>query len=386
MGRDDELHVVVVTDTFFETNGVGTYYKTLLKWCHHVGGMRMTVLCPARDDVIVGKIPESVIPVRTGIQCRNPFYKDLTLGYYSEKKMREIIGRLDDPKVVHIATSGALGVAGANAARHLRLPMVGCYHTDLQHYGRIYGRSLLGRPGEWLGGKAALLCDKFAYGHCEALYGASASAEATARSFFSGRTEIIPCPIDTERFHPDAKRAGRFRDQYCKNGAVLAAIVGRIAKEKNLDLICELLGNDERIRPVFVGDGPYAPTLRKRWNARITGFLVGNDLVEAYQQSDVFVQLSVSETFGLTLIEALACGLPAIVLRAKGLVDSIPPGSGVEILEKEHLPTLADRCVALVHDPKQHAERSRLVREYALTMGPEMVIPRFVEFHRQYLR
>ena len=115
MSHADDLHVVVFTDTFFETNGVGSYYKTLLNWSKRVGRMRMTVICPARDDALVGKVPEDVIPVRGLIQFRNPFYKDLTLGTFSESKLRAIINSLPGSKVIHIATSGALGVAGATS-------------------------------------------------------------------------------------------------------------------------------------------------------------------------------------------------------------------------------------------------------------------------------
>ncbi len=79
-------------------------------------------------------------------------------------------------------------------------------------------------------------------------------------------------------------------------------------------------------------------------------------------------------------------GASDIYVSGKYAYVSAYRDNGVEILEKEHLPSLADRCVALAHDPEQHAKRSRLVREYALTMGPETIIPRFVDFHRQYLR
>ncbi len=384
MSQGNELHIVVFTDTFFETNGVGTFYKTLLGWSAGREDTRITVICPERDDLGHGDTPENAVPLKGRFQFRNPFYKDLVLGYFSQSKLRKIVRSLPGRKVGHVATSGALGVSGANVARKLKLPLIGWYNTDLEHYGRVYGRSVLGKPGEWLGAKTAWICDKLAYGKCEMLCVPSATAAKAARRFFSGPITVLPYPIDVTRFHPSDTRTGSFREKYAQNGSVLAAVVGRVAKEKNLDLICELLGGDDRIRLVFVGDGPYANSLQKRKRANVTGFLMGDDLVGAYQQSDVLVQLSMSETFGLTLVEAMSCGLPPIVLRSQGLAGCFTRDSGVEVLEREDLPTLADRCVSLVRDGEQHRARSRRVREFAQDFGADVVIPKFVELHRAY--
>ncbi|MCH8966062.1 MAG: glycosyltransferase [Planctomycetes bacterium] len=386
MTQNGAVHIVVITDVFFETNGVATYYKTLLNWSRRNGRMRVTVLCPARDDLIVGKIPDNVIPIRGAIQFRNPFYRDLTLGYFPQRKLRTILRELSGPKVVHIATSGPLGYAGSAAARRLKLPLVGCYNTDMRHYGGIYGQSLAGSPGKWLGNRAGLTCDKLAYGRCQAMYVPSATAYDSAREFFRGDIEVIPHPVDVERFRPAPNRSGDFKSQYCPNGAVLVAAVGRVAKEKNLDRMCELLGGDKRIKLVLVGDGPYSDSLRARWNVPITGFLGGKELIDAFQQADVFVQLSRTETYGLALIESMACGLPAVVLKGNGLANMLPPDSGVDLLEEEDLPTLADRCVALVADVKRHREQARRAREFALTLGPDVAIPKFEAFHRRFAR
>ncbi len=384
MIQGNDLHIVVFTDTFFETNGVASFYRTMLKWCSQADGVRMTILCPPVKNINPSDVRPDVIPVRPVVNWRNPFYPDLRLGYFHEPTLRKLVRSFSDTKVIHVATSGPLGIAGAVLARRLKLPVVGCYHTDLGHYARLYGQSVLGPPGAWLGKKVALMFDRAAYGRCLAVCAPSTTAQTTVRTFYQGPTEIIPNPVDVDRFRPSPSRAGEFRNQYCGDRRLLAAVVGRVAKEKNLDLVCELLGQDTRVQTIFVGDGPYASTLRKRWNAKVTGFLHGTALLEAYQQSDVFVQLSTSETFGLSLVEALACGLPAMVLRSQGLAGCFTPESGVEVLEREDLPTLADRCVSLVRDREQHRVRSRRVREFALTLGVDVVIPKFIEFHRAH--
>ncbi|MBI4718478.1 MAG: glycosyltransferase [Planctomycetes bacterium] len=384
MARAEELHIVVFTDTFYETNGVGTFYRTLLGWARENGGAQVTVICPSVDSENPDDAPYDVIPVRGSLQFANPFYKDLPLGYFSVPRLCREVERLPGNKVVHVATCGAMGVAGAKVARQLGLPLVGWYNTDLQHYGRLYGHSLLGRAGAWVGESIALACERLAYGKCAAISVPSATAEQTVRNFYRGPVRVIPYPLDLERFRPAETRLGEFRERYNTRGGVLVAAVGRVAKEKNLDLLCELLVSDPRIDLVLVGGGPYAEELRRRWGVRITGFLHGDELVQAYQQSDVMVQLSVSETFGLALVEALACGLPAIALRSPGFVDTILPGQGVEVLDSAELPMLAERCVRLVGNPRRHREQSRLARQLVGRLAADAVLPQFVAFHRAF--
>ena len=85
------LHIVVFTDTFFETNGVGSYYKTLLNWSRQSAAADVTILCPAREDLDIADVPEGVIPVRPRLQMQNPVYKMLTLGYYPQGTLRAIV-------------------------------------------------------------------------------------------------------------------------------------------------------------------------------------------------------------------------------------------------------------------------------------------------------
>ncbi|MCO6438320.1 MAG: glycosyltransferase [Phycisphaerae bacterium] len=385
MARLNEFHIVVFTDTFFETNGVASYYRMLLDWSRSTPGVRVTIVCPKRHDLEGAEYGHDVIPIQGSVQFRNPFYKDLVLGYFSGPAVRKILQNLSGPKVVHIATSGAVGVTGATVARKMGLPVVGYYHTDLPHYGKLYGESLAGRLGGWIGLQVALTCERLAFAKCDMMCVPSETAGKTARMFFEGPIRVIPNPVPVRRFQPAASRQGSFRQKYAADGRVLAVVVGRIAKEKNLDLICELLIRDPRIALVFVGDGPYAATLRQRWGATITGFLRGQALLDAFQQADALVQLSESETFGLALVEAMASGLPAFVLRSQGFVANLEGECGVDVLERGDLPELADRCVALVRDAERHARAGEQARQFVQSISSEVIFPRLSAYHRQAL-
>lgn len=386
------LHLIVFTDTYFETNGVGTFYRTMLRWCAKHPQYRLSVYCPHRDNAVERDAPDNVHPIRGSIQFANPFYKDLIAGYFPLRRLRQQVADIPGPKVLHIGTAGSMGATGAAIGRKLGIPQVGWYHTDLQAYGRLYGQSLMGRFGSWagrvgerVGEFASIFCEKHSYSHCATINVAGESSVATVRKFYSGPILVNPCPLDMDRFRPAPTRAGEFRSRYNPHNRVLVVVVGRVAREKNLDQVCRLLADDSRINLVFVGDGPYAQALRRNWNARVTGFLHGDELLSAYQQADVLVQLSTSETFGLSLVEALACGLPAVVRRGPGFASTIPAGSGVEVLEESDLPALADRCVALVSDPQRHAAAAQLVRELVRPISTDVLFPRIMAFHEACL-
>jgi glycosyltransferase involved in cell wall biosynthesis len=374
----------VFTDTFLETNGISTFYKTLLKWCPPEGKTRVNVICPARPDLDEGEIDSRVTPVRPRIAMPMMFYRDLVIGVYSLRKLSDLVSRSPNRKLVHIATSGPLGTTGSKLARRLGLPLVGVYHTLLGRFGGIYGGSMLGRPGAWLGETMMRAVDRRAYKKCDMMFVASDAAQEETRKFYSGPTTRIPIAVDLDRFTPAANRDGEFRKKYQRKGTALVIWVGRMAKEKNLDQVCELLLGDERISLVFVGDGPYREELQKRWDVPVTGFLHGDELIRAFQQADMFVHLSKTESFGLSLVEALGTGLPALVLKAGGFVETLNSRPGIQILDPEELHTLGDRCVALAEDHDGLQAASEDAREIARVCSAENLVPTFLEHHRDY--
>lgn len=386
MPTNGALHVIVFTDSFLETSGVGTYYRTLLDWCRTTKEMRMTIVCPEPTRGQDYEPTEEVILLRPKMKCSFPLYPDVTVGYYAKSVLRNLIRSMSGTRVIHIASSGPLGIAAARMAREQGLPVVGCYHTDMRARGRIYGRRLLGPFGEWLGEKTLGYFDRLAYGRCDGIYTPSECAREMVRAAFPGKTEVIPYQVDVHRYQPSPSRDGWFRERYQKKKDLLAIVVGRVCKEKSVDELCRLLADDPRIALVFVGDGPESSAVRRHRDVEVTGFLQGKQLVDAYQQADVFVQISRSETYGLCLIEALSCGLPAVVLRAPGLAANLPPNCGVDVLEPAELPMLADRCVALVSNPDRYQDYARQARALALKSAAGSTLTQCLDFHKAFAR
>ncbi len=122
MKTDAGLTIVVFADTILGPNGVRSFYRTLLDWSKRTKSVRVVMLCPAGDLDEAERLDEDVITVCPEARLPNPFYRDLVLGYYSQTKLREIVQSISGRKIIHIATSGPLGVGGARLARRLRLP------------------------------------------------------------------------------------------------------------------------------------------------------------------------------------------------------------------------------------------------------------------------
>lgn len=381
-----DLHLMVFTDSFFEINGVRTFYRTLLDWARRTQYAHVTVFCPEPAALDPGMLQDGVVPLRPLARFREPIYHSLTLGHYPQSMIARAVSTLPGEPIFHIATSGPLGYAGSVFAKRRRLPCVGFYNTDLPRYGEANGGKYFGGLGRRFGYHSMFWFDKLGYRHCRGMCAPSESAARTAKAFFKGPIRVTPYPLAVGHFQPAATREGAFRRRYGEEGKALVSVIGRLGPEKNLDLVCQHLSPNKNLRLVFVGDGPYAPTLRQRWDATVTGFLHGSELVEAYQQSDVFVQLSVTETFGLALAEALACGLPAKVLRSPGLASTLPAGAGLEVLEFADLPELAERCVALVRDRTRHEAAAKNARELILPFAPDVVLPKMFDFHREIAR
>ena len=135
--------------------------------------------------------------------------------------------------------------------------------------------------------------------------------------------------------------------------------VGRLAVEKNVEAFLRL---DLPGSKLVVGDGPQARELKARYpSAHFTGSKFGEDLVRHYAASDVFVFPSRTDTFGLVLLEALACGVPVAAFPVQGPLDVIgdaPVGALDKDLRAACLKALADRKSTRLNS--SHIQKSRM--------------------------
>ena len=227
-------------------------------------------------------------------------------------------GRLDReltefaPEAVHIATEGPLGMAARALCLRRNWPFTTAYHTRFPEY----LRARCGLPLAW------------GYAMLRRFHGASRGvmvATETLRRELAERgfKRLVTWTrgVDTRLFRPGCTPAVRLPRP-------VFLYVGRIAVEKNLPAF---LGLDLPGSKLVVGDGPLLAPLRRRYpQAHFAGAQTGEALVRHYAAADVLVLPSRTETFGLVLLEALACGVPVAAFPSAGPSDVIgDSGAGV---------------------------------------------------------
>ena len=233
-----------------------------------------------------------------------PFYSDIRLAMVPRKAVAERLeaGHYD---AVHLATEGPIGWAVRGVCQKLGLRFTTSYHTQFP----AYVRARLPVPERW------------SYALLRRFHGAGAAmmvATPTMMRDLAGlgfqRLAMWSFGVDTELFNPGYPRV-------LDLPRPIFITVARLAVEKNLDAFLKL---DLPGSKVVVGDGPDRAELARRYpDAMFTGFKAGADLAALYASADVFVFPSLTDTFGLVLLEAAACGLPIAAYPVQGPRDVI---------------------------------------------------------------
>ncbi len=227
-----------------------------------------------------------------------PTYPEIRLALASPAAIARHVERVR-PDFIHIATEGPIGYMTRRYCRKRRWPFTTSYHTRFPEY--VSAR--LPMPEDWFYG----LQRRFHNGSA-GTFVATPSLEADLKARGFERLMLWSRGVDTELFRPRNVRL--FGD-----GPVFL-YVGRIAVEKNIKAFLDL---DLPGRKVLVGGGPQADELKRRYpEALFTGPREGEALAEAYASADVFVFPSLTDTFGLVLLEALASGVPVAAYPAPG--------------------------------------------------------------------
>jgi glycosyltransferase involved in cell wall biosynthesis len=263
-----------------------------------------------------------------------PTYPEIRLALFPGRKVASVI---DDwrPESIHIATEGPLGVAARSHCVRRGLAFTTAYHTCMPEY--VYARCRL--PLAVTYGFI-----RWFHGPSSAMMVATPAIRATLEARGFGNLADWSRGVDISLFKP-----GPGRWPYA---APVFLYVGRVAVEKNLPAF---LGLDLPGTKVIVGDGPQRVELERRFpSAVFLGAKHGVELAECYQRADVFVFPSRTDTFGLVMLEAMACGTPVAAFPVRGPIDVVTdPRAGVL---HEDLATAAMQALALNRDDvRRHA-------------------------------
>lgn len=299
-------HVLIVTETYRpEVNGVTT---TLGHWVDGMisRGIKVTVIRPKQskeDAPVAGKLFEHEAELLVfGLPI--PGYSELKFGLASSSRLKTHMQRLQ-PDVVYIATEGPLGYLALKAANALGFKALTGFHTNFQSYSKFYSfgflEPIITKYLRWFhNNSAGTLVPTRQQQHMLENKGLR-------------NIQVVSRGIDHARFSPE-KRNPRLRAQWGATADEPVFIyVGRIAAEKNLDLLATTYEKVSERFPnsklVLVGDGPLKPVLSAKYPKLIfAGLKKGEELAQHYASGDIFLFPSKTDTFGNVVTEAMASG------------------------------------------------------------------------------
>jgi glycosyltransferase involved in cell wall biosynthesis len=284
------MRIMIVTDAWFpQTNGVVNTLAQTIAWLVRFGHEVMitaprdfrTVPCPSYPEIRVAVRPMATVARKFG---------------------------LFRPQAVHIATEGPLGLAARRYCLRHGWRFTTSYHTQFPQYLKSRWPIPL-----WLS-YAAL---RRFHGAAQRTMVSTPSVENELRQRGFNNLVRWRRGVDTELFRPRSK-------EFLQLPRPIAAYVGRLAVEKNVDAFLQMPWCGSKI---VIGDGPERARLEARYGEAVyAGFRFGEDLAAHLAAADVLVFPSLTDTFGLVNLEAMACGVPVAAFPTTGPIDVVEDG------------------------------------------------------------
>jgi glycosyltransferase involved in cell wall biosynthesis len=210
----------------------------------------------------------------------------------------------------------------------------------------------------------------------------------------SSRIYQLPRGVDLENFHPDKAKGGAWSRLGLPEDGVRLLYVGRVSREKNLDLLAESLPALFQARPdlslTVVGEGPYRTALQARLSryprVRFTGVVQGETLSELFASADIFVFPSLTDTFGNSVVEALASGVPCVTSDLGGPCEIIVDGECGLVFKNGREGDFVEKILTLAGDAGKLSAFKARARERALEFDYPRVIGAFWDFYTRHNR
>lgn len=260
----------------------------------------------------------------------------------SVSRLREVLDR-EQPDVVEVGSPFIVPHLLRAATRDRAIPTVGFYHADIvRTFAEPYVPNRLAAPVRVLARMAARRLVRHIYRRFDATVAASQSVARELEALGVPRVRTVGLGVDLETFRPRPEGCEQIRKTWGVADGVPAGIfVGRFCAEKRLDVLLAghaLLPEAERPHLVLVGGGPWLDRLRDlaatRPRLTLRPYVKDRDeLARLYSAADFYLAPGPGETFGLSIAEAMACGLPAVVVDRAAAPDRVHGSGAAELYE-----------------------------------------------------
>ena len=306
-------------------------------WAPQVNGVVRTLQSTARELQALGHAVDLLTPGEfSTLPC--PTYPDIRLSLFCGNRVARRIADFD-PDILHIATEGPLGMAARRSALMRGLPFTTAYHTRFPEYVRA-------RTGVPLAWTYALL--RWFHQPAECVMAPTPVVKRDLESYGLRNVVTWSRGVDLDIFKPQ-------RSERLKSQPPVFLYVGRVAVEKNIEAFLEL---DLPGSKWVVGVGPALKSIQERFpKVNYLGVLDQHELAQVYAAAHVFVFPSKTDTFGLVLLEAMACGVPVAAYPVTGPMDVIGDATAAGVLHEDLRTACLEALKLRREDAVAHARR-----------------------------
>jgi glycosyltransferase involved in cell wall biosynthesis len=387
------MKISLFTDTLGDINGVCRFIQNAAEHSNKTG-RDLEVITSTTFDV-----PEwdNIHNFEPSFAADIPKYQNLQVVLPPLVKMLRHVDK-HQPDVIHISTPGPVGMVGFIAAKMLKVPVLGVYHTDFP----AYVDHLFDDAGFTWGTKKFM---HWFYKPFSAIFTRSDDYIESLVDLDLKRENCLSLKpgVDTELFNTDFEdrqyfaglgTEGSLKKESTKAETVRVLFVGRVSVEKNLPMLvkvwkevdkrCKARGLDAEL--VIVGDGPYREEMSKelkKTSTRFLGFRHGDELSKIYASCDIFAFTSTTDTLGQVVMEAQASGQTVLVTDKGGPQEVVKHGKTGFVLPSEDVSEWADKLEMLIADDDKRIQMSRAANAAMQSMTLGDSFDHFWHVHKQ---
>lgn len=392
------MRIAIFSDNFYpELGGIQDSVAALARGLGERGHrVKIYAPKPSLKDFFLGHLPVGELDLGPNVTVERlfSFHQKTPVGqtrkviptgrsYFSLKKFK--------PDVVHTHNFFGMGFEALWSAKWLGVPLVGTNHTAITEF--IKGSPFPKKFSE----KYSLKFVSWYYNHCGIVTAPSQSVftEMIANTF-SRPHQVISNPIDTGTFFRVNENIKQDLKQRLGLSPHTFVFAGRFSPEKHIDLLVKALGILKKTIPdvmfALAGHGTEQPILEKlaaelgvTENLKFFGTLSKPQLAELYQASEVFAIASSCETQGLVMMQAFACGLPAVGVRVRALGEYITEKNGI-LVEGGDYEAMAEKLLFLFENPAQAGQLGAGAYEFVQQFSVEKVLQTWEDLYANVLK
>ena len=319
------MKIAIFVETYLPyINGVVTHVSTLKRGLEEMG--HEVLVFTAKSKIHRHHLDEEDDVVSCpGLKLSKRLYNFALASPISKKRLK--ILKEFDPDIIHVHQEFGLGIFASSAAKRLNKPLIYTLHTMYDDY--LY--YIIPKKLVPYAAKIAHKYFKYFAKRADAITGPSQKVPTFLKNLgVTKEMYVVPNAVETEVFSREKvtdEKAQEIRNKYnIPNDVHVGTFVGRLGKEKNVETMLKFFSEnvkvEDKLHLMIIGNGPYKPTLEKIAKelnisdmVTFTGEVDHFDLPPYYKASDLYITTSLSDTNSISMLEAMAMGLPTLHIK-----------------------------------------------------------------------